>query len=430
MPRLAPAIINYASRISRYLPLLLRECRDIHSAQNELRWLREFLAEKQCPSQIAAAAAPILTWSKSAPCRRKPSREVSLRTLVERRARGEPLQYILGTQPFGHLDILCRPNVLIPRLDTETYTAEIAGLWQALQQSEHAPTLSIADFCSGTGCISLLLHSILNPPTQSHRNATHLCIRGFDISEHALTLARDNLKHNLRLNTLHETAADQVRFEKLDLLALCQQPAETIVDRLRSTVDKFSAEPPFDIIISNPPYIDPKDFHPGGNTTKSVRKYEPELALVPPATLTFTQVSRADQFYAALLHISSAVRPKFLVMEVGDTIQAFRVRDFCREYLRHLSQLDSERNLAPLIEIWRDDGSVLSDVHEYESALGTSTSTHAKKNGAANSFHRDDIVTVDSTTPDSDPAVECRAVVLWLDHSWISFRQSSLGEPS
>lgn len=431
MPRLTPATINYASKISRYLPLLLRECRDIHSAQNELRWLTEFIAEKQQhhPSQTIAAA-PILTGVKSTPCRRGQSKKTSLRALVERRARGEPLQYILGTQPFGHLDILCRPNVLIPRADTETYTAEIARLWQTLQQTENTKTLSIADFCSGTGCISLLLHTILKPSTQSHRSITQLCIRGFDISEHALALARDNLKHNLQLNALHKIAADQVRFEKLDLLALSQQPAKTIVDRLRISNGHNSAEPPFDIIISNPPYIDPKDFKPGGNTTKSVRKYEPELALVPPLTLTFKQVNRADQFYAALLRITSATRPKLLVMEVGDTPQALRVRDMCKQYLPLVSQLDSERSLAPLVEIWRDDGGVLSDTHEHEDQYTSesSPSTEEQENGAFSRFDPDDLVNVDSKS-DLDSDVECRAVVLWLDPSWISFRQNSLRRP-
>lgn len=39
-----------------------------------------------------------------------------LREMVRRRARGVPLQYILGDQPFGELEMLCRRGVLIPRL--------------------------------------------------------------------------------------------------------------------------------------------------------------------------------------------------------------------------------------------------------------------------------------------------------------------------
>ena len=51
---------------------------------------------------------------------------VRLRRMVYERSRGKPLQYILGDQPFGNLEILCRNGVLIPRLVSfpmlDTYT--------------------------------------------------------------------------------------------------------------------------------------------------------------------------------------------------------------------------------------------------------------------------------------------------------------------
>lgn len=45
----------------------------------------------------------------------RPKKKLRLRRMVNERARGKPLQYILGDQPFGGLDILCRKGVLIPR---------------------------------------------------------------------------------------------------------------------------------------------------------------------------------------------------------------------------------------------------------------------------------------------------------------------------
>lgn len=41
--------------------------------------------------------------------------EFEVATLCHRRGKGEPLQYVLGTQPFGNLELMCRPGVLIPR---------------------------------------------------------------------------------------------------------------------------------------------------------------------------------------------------------------------------------------------------------------------------------------------------------------------------
>src|SRR2546421_5322789 len=161
MPRLAPSLLHYAGRKSPLLPILLRECRDTQSAENELRWLTEHALARQSSPR---ARAEILQRSDVAST---PGWRTTLRKLVRRRARGEPLQYILGTQPFGDLEILCQKGVLIPRLETEAYTAELAGLVRDLGRAgpeTKTQKLRILDVCTGTGCISLLLHSLLRPP--------------------------------------------------------------------------------------------------------------------------------------------------------------------------------------------------------------------------------------------------------------------------
>src|SRR5438874_1102401 len=105
MPRLSPAFLLHAYRLDPLLPSLLRECRTLPSARNELRWLRERalldVAENRRQGVANHARAP--GW------------RVRLRSMVRERAKGKPLQYILGDQPFGELDILCRQGVLIPR---------------------------------------------------------------------------------------------------------------------------------------------------------------------------------------------------------------------------------------------------------------------------------------------------------------------------
>lgn len=99
MPRLSRALLLRAYNISPLLPLVLRETRTLSSAINELRWLREYVDNK--------------TFHHHTP--RQKSK--TLLKLCQRRARGEPLQYLLGTQPFGELEIKCKPGVLIPRQD-------------------------------------------------------------------------------------------------------------------------------------------------------------------------------------------------------------------------------------------------------------------------------------------------------------------------
>ena len=96
MPRIPPTLLRHARRLNRLLPSLLPVCRDLPSSQNELRWLGEHAAEVS-----------------SKQCVRDEKR--LLQQFVTRRARGEPLQYILGTEFFGDLEIECRPGVLIPR---------------------------------------------------------------------------------------------------------------------------------------------------------------------------------------------------------------------------------------------------------------------------------------------------------------------------
>lgn len=108
MPRLSPELLLRAHRQHPLLPLLLRECRDLPSARNELRWLRSHaLAQFSNPrfkhEKQTAHSPETLGW------------RTRLRAMCQARAKGKPLQYILGDQPFGDLEILCREGVLIPR---------------------------------------------------------------------------------------------------------------------------------------------------------------------------------------------------------------------------------------------------------------------------------------------------------------------------
>lgn len=100
MPRIPTALLRKARTIDPFLPALLAPCRDLHTAQNELRWLREHV-EKVAKARRAKGD--------------KLAKGALLGQLVRERARGKPLQYILGSEYFGDLEIRCAPGVLIPR---------------------------------------------------------------------------------------------------------------------------------------------------------------------------------------------------------------------------------------------------------------------------------------------------------------------------
>ncbi|KAL8982706.1 MAG: hypothetical protein Q9177_005188, partial [Variospora cf. flavescens] len=292
MPRLSPRLISQARTIDSFLPLLLRLCHDLSSARDELRWLQEHL------SRPCASARP-----------RTLDRKKTLHRLCIERSRGKPLQYILGDQPFGALDILCRSGVLIPRPETEAWASHLAALIlthsSPLCRGVDSP-LCILDLCTGTGCIALLLHSLL------HRTHHSLQILGIDISARAVALAHRNLQHNTAKKLLHQSAKEQVRFEEADVFN-----SGKIWERK------------WDIVVANPPYISPDDFN--RTTARSVRNWEPKVALVPDPSSDAGVMGEADKeqagdfFYPRIMAIAKKVGAKAVVMEVGVMAQAERV---------------------------------------------------------------------------------------------------------
>lgn len=100
MPRIPTSLLRKAHAIDPLLPALLAPCRDLQAARSELRWLREHV-ERVAKARRARGDMV--------------AKGSYLRQLVKQRASGRPLQYMLGTEYFGDLEIQCRPGVLIPR---------------------------------------------------------------------------------------------------------------------------------------------------------------------------------------------------------------------------------------------------------------------------------------------------------------------------
>ncbi|KAJ5986806.1 hypothetical protein N7451_011171 [Penicillium sp. IBT 35674x] len=189
--------------------------------------------------------------------------------------------------------------------------------------------LRVLDLCTGTGCIALLLHALLAP------NFEDMQIVGVDISPTALTLAQKNLAHNMHLDLLTDRAATQVHFHRADVLGVGDEPESVpkIQEVLREYFPRLESsngstlEFECDLLISNPPYISAADFR-NGTTSRSVRRFEPQLALVPPNTPQSGMPDGCnveDVFYHRILTLSLQSQAKLTVLECGDIMQARRV---------------------------------------------------------------------------------------------------------
>lgn len=153
--------------------------------------------------------------------------------LIARRAAREPLSHILGSVGFWTLDLIATRDVLTPRADTETVVeAALASV------SDRGAALEILDIATGSGAIALALLSELP-------NARAVAT---DISAAALAVARENAARNAlsgRIRFIETSWADGV-------------------------------DGPFDLLVSNPPYIASAVI---GTLEPEVKDFEPRLAL-------------------------------------------------------------------------------------------------------------------------------------------------------
>jgi release factor glutamine methyltransferase len=175
---------------------------------------------------MMTAASRLLTSDESA----------CLEQFAARRLKGEPVARILGHKEFWGLSLLLTPATLVPRPDTETIVEFALEMLRADGDMNHP--LRIADLGTGSGAILLALLSEL-PGAQGF---------GTDISEAALQTAR--------ANAARAGLADRATFIACDYAA--------------------GLTGPFDLIVSNPPYIRSADI--GGLATE-VRDYDPMAAL-------------------------------------------------------------------------------------------------------------------------------------------------------
>jgi release factor glutamine methyltransferase len=157
---------------------------------------------------------------------------------IARRAKREPLQYIIGNQEFWGLDFLVTPDVLIPRPETELVVESALTILKSMNQA-----VVIVDLCTGSGCIAVSL-------AKAFRTARIVAV---DKSKRALAIAEKNARKH--------AVSDCIRFLEGDLF----QPLE-----------QLDIHEGVDIIVSNPPYVQSGDYD---TLQPEVRDFEPAMAL-------------------------------------------------------------------------------------------------------------------------------------------------------
>lgn len=221
--------------------------------------------------------------------------------------------------------------------DRQDTAAAITHLAELVRDAPDLPDeLRVLDLCTGTGCIPLLFRHEF----AAKRKDISLRILGIDISAKSMDLARYNLRKN---EDNPEVREGLTTFARADVLAnpfADLEPGAPLP--LKNVLNHNKWKPFWDILISNPPYISPSAYWK--TTTRSVRAFEPKLALVPPNTSNIDDTQQGDFFYPRLLKFAQELESKVVLLEVADLPQALRV-----------AQLAKELNLFDGIEIWRDD---------------------------------------------------------------------------
>lgn len=191
----------------------------------------------------------------------------SFDALVERRARREPLQLILGSAPVVGVDLSVRPGVFIPRPETDLLIDWAASAVtdrdrrrraSALNRSLVPASVTVVDFCSGPGTVSLGLAHLLTLSGLAERLSVRIV--GVEIDPVALGVAQDNL-------------ADWRRRGEIDPgITVEFLPGDAADETVVVAAGLVAAA---DLVLANPPYV------PEGDDGGNVAAADPEVRADP-----------------------------------------------------------------------------------------------------------------------------------------------------
>ena len=247
-----------------------------------LQWTTEYL--KDHGSESARLDAEVLL-AKAMDCQRielytsfdqVASDEVRnvFRSLVKRRADGMPVAYLVGEKEFYSRSFAVTQDVLVPRPETEFVVIELLDL---VPNNRRDSVLRILDIGTGSGIIAICAAAEL----------PKAMVTAVDISPQRWIVA-------IR-NAVQHAVDDRVAFLQSDLFAA------------------VPTDPPFDFIVSNPPYVSQAEFEALDGT---VRDHEPTVALIAG--------NRGTEVIARIIRDSAdrLVSGGWLVLEVSPTTSA------------------------------------------------------------------------------------------------------------
>jgi len=223
------------------------------------------------------------------------------RQFVRRRVAGEPVAYLVGRREFYSLSFEVTPDVLIPRPETELVVVELLDAAKALRVSDRP--LKIVDVGTGSGVIAVCAATQM-------KNCEVVAV---DVSEASLAVAQRNVdKHGV---------GDRVTILKSDLLG------------------GVPAEPQFDFVVSNPPYISTPEYH---DLAVDVKDFEPKLALVGGETGT--------ELIETLIHQAAGVLRSggSLILEISPMVE-----DRVRQLIEASGAFEPVRTVADLAGLAR-----------------------------------------------------------------------------
>jgi release factor glutamine methyltransferase len=162
--------------------------------------------------------------------------------LIERRAKREPVAYIVGAKEFMSLDFEVTRDVLIPRPETELLAEFAIQFIGEMIQRDSTATPIVMDIGTGSGCLAVTIA----------RSVPRAVVYASDVSEAALSVAERNARRH--------GVAERVRFRGGDVFEAFPN------DDLHSRVD---------LIVSNPPYVSRSEL---AALQPEITGFEPEIA--------------------------------------------------------------------------------------------------------------------------------------------------------